>query len=176
MQLAGAIAKTLLGVALATGGAVGTGLSGGIASPITVPMMLGGSALTCHGVDQTSSAAMSLGTGIWHRTHTSRTLDYLTGSPHNSEVIEQSVFGGLSVGAGARLSAGRILYPRGTEAPRRLEHLSIVQQRALRSLQQRVAKHQKELADYLNNPDAFDHRGLWRNAPTTAKPNRYPLQ
>lgn len=51
-------------------------------------------------------------------------------------------------------------------SPKGISHLPKVQQRAVRSLKQQVADHQKKLADYLKNPDAFDNKGLLKNAPT----------
>ena len=40
------------------------------------------------------------------------------------------------------------------------------QQRSVSSYQKRVAEHQKKLADYRANPDAFDNKGLLKNAPS----------
>ncbi len=39
-------------------------------------------------------------------------------------------------------------------------------QKAVQSLQERIAEHKQKLADYINNPDAFDNKGFLRNAPT----------
>ena len=47
-----------------------------------------------------------------------------------------------------------------------VENLLKAQQRAVHSLQQRVAEHQKKLADFVKNPDAFDNKGLLKNAPS----------
>jgi len=51
-------------------------------------------------------------------------------------------------------------------APKSVNQLSKSQQNAVNSLTERAAEHQKKLADYMNNPDAFDNQGLLKNAPT----------
>ncbi|RMG96564.1 MAG: hypothetical protein D6706_10060, partial [Chloroflexi bacterium] len=38
-------------------------------------------------------------------------------------------------------------------------------EKAIRSLEQNIAEHEKKLADYIANPDAFDNRGFLQNAP-----------
>jgi hypothetical protein len=44
--------------------------------------------------------------------------------------------------------------------------LSLSEQRAVASLQQRIVEHQQKLSDYIRNPDAFDNLGFLKNAPT----------
>jgi len=38
-------------------------------------------------------------------------------------------------------------------------------EKAIRSLEHNIAEHEKKLADYIANPDAFDNRGFLQNAP-----------
>ena len=45
-------------------------------------------------------------------------------------------------------------------------NLTAQQQRAIQSLEQRIAEHQQKLADYIKNPEAFDNLGFLKNAPT----------
>ena len=42
--------------------------------------------------------------------------------------------------------------------------LSRTAQRSVRSLRRRIAEHRQKLNDYIANPDAFDHRGILKNA------------
>ena len=39
-------------------------------------------------------------------------------------------------------------------------------EKSIRSLENRVAEHEKKLQDYIQNPDAFDNQGLLKNAPS----------
>ena len=52
------------------------------------------------------------------------------------------------------------------EAPGEVANLTAQDQRAVQSLQEQIAEHQQKLADYINNPDAFDNQGFLQNAPT----------
>jgi len=54
----------------------------------------------------------------------------------------------------------------GSVAPKSINQLSQSQHKAINSLTERAAEHQKKLADYMNNPDAFDNQGVLKNAPT----------
>ena len=51
-------------------------------------------------------------------------------------------------------------------APGEGASLTAQQQRAVQSLQDQIAEHQQKLADYIENPDAFDNQGFLQNAPT----------
>ncbi|SFB64953.1 hypothetical protein SAMN05216266_1515 [Amycolatopsis marina] len=44
--------------------------------------------------------------------------------------------------------------------------LTVSEQRAVRSLEKQVSEHQDKLAAYRANPDAFDNKGILKNAPT----------
>jgi predicted RNase H-like nuclease (RuvC/YqgF family) len=39
-------------------------------------------------------------------------------------------------------------------------------EKSIHSLEQRIAEHERKLADYIANPDAFDNKGFLRNAPS----------
>jgi len=45
-------------------------------------------------------------------------------------------------------------------------NLTPEKERAIQSLEQRIAEHQQKLADYINNPDAFDNQAYLQRAPT----------
>jgi RHS repeat-associated protein len=75
-------------------------------------------------------------------------------------------------GAGARRLWSRLRGTADDVAPTGGRVLTREQQRTIRSLESRIREHQGKLDAYRRNPDAFDNRGILRNAPNAAVRDR----
>ena len=85
----------------------GNGCHGGAASPLTVPIAIGGSVVVVHGLDQVWAGVTTIYTGQTQRPYTAQALDPLTGNETRSDWING--------GFGIVLSGGAGLLARGTQ-------------------------------------------------------------
>lgn len=87
LQAVGGAAEIFIGTAAVTTGAAETGLSGGLAAPVSVPQTVGGLALVGYGIDNFVAGGKQIFTAEWQRTLGGLVLDKVTGDPVLSELI-----------------------------------------------------------------------------------------
>jgi hypothetical protein len=116
-SIIGGLAQAALGGAVVVGSGIGTVLSGGAATPVTVGTALVGSGVALHGLDEAWAGCRTVWTGSSRRPYAAQALDNVTGNSTASDLINGGIGVVASAGAGGMVrgaaAAARAVAKRG---------------------------------------------------------------
>ena len=101
LNVIGGACQAAVGVNVVIAASAATVATEGGASPLTVPIAIGGSVVVVHGLDQVWAGVTTIYTGQTQRPYTAQALDPLTGNETASDIANAGVGIVFSLGAGA---------------------------------------------------------------------------
>lgn len=104
----GGASQAALGIGVVAASGAATAASEGGLSPFTVPIIIGGSVVVAHGLDQVWAGATTIWTGQPQRPYAAQALDPLTGNETTSDLANAGVGIVFSLGAGAYANGPQI--------------------------------------------------------------------
>jgi hypothetical protein len=104
----GGASQAALGIGVVAASGAATAASEGGLSPLTVPIIIGGSVVVAHGLDQVWAGATTIWTGQPQRPYAAQALDPLTGNETTSDLANAGVGIVFSLGSGAYANGAQI--------------------------------------------------------------------
>ena len=108
LNVIGGACQAAVGVNVVIAASAATVATEGGASPLTVPIAIGGSVVVVHGLDQVWAGVTTIYTGQTQRPYTAQALDPLTGNETASDIANAGVGIVFSLGAGAYANGAQI--------------------------------------------------------------------
>lgn len=108
LNVIGGACQAAVGVNVVIAASAATVATEGGASPLTIPIAIGGSVVVVHGLDQVWAGVTTIYTGQTQRPYTAQALDPLTGNETTSDLANAGVGIVFSLGAGAYANGAQI--------------------------------------------------------------------
>ena len=108
LNVIGGACQAAVGVNVVIAASAATVATEGGASPLTVPIAIGGSVVVVHGLDQVWAGVTTIYTGQTQRPYTAQALDPLTGNETTSDLANAGVGIVFSLGAGAYANGAKV--------------------------------------------------------------------
>ena len=108
LNVIGGACQAAVGVNVVIAASAATVATEGGASPLTVPIAIGGSVVVVHGLDQVWAGVTTIYTGQTQRPYTAQALDPLTGNETTSDWANAGVGIVFSLGAGAYANGAQV--------------------------------------------------------------------